>query len=168
MADKQKRDYYEVLGVNKNSTPDEIKSDTIFSDRYDWHFQDLAPALSEEAVLATLSSYPSHGGRLWMALDSVQRTLVRNPHDRTALIYLVHLMGDSYCPMHIAHEDDLGGNRVRMQWFDKSVNLHSVWDDHLIESIGLPKCRVCTHCFDGSSYCHEHDDKDERQLKFDF
>ena len=26
MADKQKRDYYEVLGVNKNSTPDEIKS----------------------------------------------------------------------------------------------------------------------------------------------
>ena len=24
--------------------------------------------------------------------------------------------------------------------------------EHLIESIGLPKCRVCTHCFDGSSY----------------
>lgn len=25
--------------------------------------------------------------------------------------------------------------------------------DHLVESIGLPKCRICTHCFDGSS-CH--------------
>ena len=24
----------------------------------------------------------------------------------------------------------------------------------LIKSIGLPKCKVCTHCFDGSSYCH--------------
>ena len=23
----------------------------------------------------------------------------------------------------------------------------------LIESIGLPKCKVCTHCFDGSSKC---------------
>ena len=22
----------------------------------------------------------------------------------------------------------------------------------LVESIGLPKCKVCTHCFDGSSY----------------
>lgn len=28
----------------------------------------------------------------------------------------------------------------------------------LIESIGLPKCKVCTHCFDGSGYCHEHDE----------
>lgn len=25
--------------------------------------------------------------------------------------------------------------------------------DHLIDSIGIPKCRICTHCFDGSS-CH--------------
>lgn len=24
----------------------------------------------------------------------------------------------------------------------------------LIESIGMPKCKVCTHCFDGSSWCH--------------
>jgi amidophosphoribosyltransferase len=22
----------------------------------------------------------------------------------------------------------------------------------LIDSIGLPKCKVCTHCFDGSSH----------------
>jgi amidophosphoribosyltransferase len=22
----------------------------------------------------------------------------------------------------------------------------------LVEAIGLPKCKVCTHCFDGSSY----------------
>ena len=28
--------------------------------------------------------------------------------------------------------------------------------EDLIESIGLPKERVCTHCFDGTSYCHEH------------
>lgn len=25
--------------------------------------------------------------------------------------------------------------------------------DHLLESIGLPKCKVCTHCFDGTG-CH--------------
>lgn len=25
--------------------------------------------------------------------------------------------------------------------------------EHLIDSIGLPKCKVCTHCFDGSGKC---------------
>ncbi len=25
--------------------------------------------------------------------------------------------------------------------------------DELVASIGLPKERICTHCFDGSSYC---------------
>jgi amidophosphoribosyltransferase len=30
--------------------------------------------------------------------------------------------------------------------------------ESLIESIGLPKCKVCTHCFDGSSY--DYDGKD--------
>ena len=31
--------------------------------------------------------------------------------------------------------------------------------EDLIESIGLPKERVCTHCFDGTSYCHEKDNE---------
>ena len=26
--------------------------------------------------------------------------------------------------------------------------------EDLIESIGMPKCKVCTHCFDGTGYCH--------------
>lgn len=25
--------------------------------------------------------------------------------------------------------------------------------EHLIESIGLPKCKICTHCFDGTGMC---------------
>ena len=27
----------------------------------------------------------------------------------------------------------------------------------LIESIGLPKCKICTHCFDGTGCCHKKD-----------
>ena len=26
--------------------------------------------------------------------------------------------------------------------------------EDLVDSIGMPKCKVCTHCFDGTSYCH--------------
>ena len=38
-----------------------------------------------------------------------------------------------------------------------SVKFASLED--LIDSIGIPKENLCTHCFDGSSYCHEHDDE---------
>ena len=31
--------------------------------------------------------------------------------------------------------------------------------EDLIASIGLPKDSICTHCFDGSSYCHEKDNE---------
>lgn len=31
--------------------------------------------------------------------------------------------------------------------------------EDLIESIGMPKCKVCTHCFDGTSYCHLPNDE---------
>ncbi len=29
--------------------------------------------------------------------------------------------------------------------------------EDLVSAIGMPKCKVCTHCFDGTSYCHEPD-----------
>ena len=38
-----------------------------------------------------------------------------------------------------------------------SVKFASLED--LITSIGIPKERLCTHCFDGSSYCHEKDEE---------
>ena len=31
--------------------------------------------------------------------------------------------------------------------------------EDLVASIGLPKDSICTHCFDGSSYCHEKDNE---------
>ena len=31
--------------------------------------------------------------------------------------------------------------------------------DTLIRSIGLPKCRICTHCFDGTGYCRRREKK---------
>ena len=34
--------------------------------------------------------------------------------------------------------------------------------ENLIESIGLPKCKVCTHCFDGTSYCHCHQQEEKK------
>lgn len=51
-----------------------------------------------------------------------------------ALKMLVHLVGDVHQPMHVGHATDLGGNRVKVRYFGKDNNLHSVWDSSLVES----------------------------------
>ena len=41
--------------------------------------------------------------------------------------------------------------------------------EDLIEAIGLPKCQVCTHCFDGSSrFTMEEENTNEEQMTIPF
>lgn len=51
-----------------------------------------------------------------------------------SLKFLVHLMGDLHCPMHMGHRSDLGGNRWQVRYFRDGTNLHSVWDSGIVES----------------------------------
>ena len=51
-----------------------------------------------------------------------------------SLKFLVHLMGDIHCPMHMGHRSDKGGNRWQIQYFGSGRNLHSIWDSGVIES----------------------------------
>ena len=51
-----------------------------------------------------------------------------------ALKFLVHLVGDLHCPMHMGHVSDRGGNRWQVQFFDRATNLHSIFDSDMVES----------------------------------
>lgn len=51
-----------------------------------------------------------------------------------ALKILVHTVGDLHMPLHMGHATDLGGNRVKVKYFNRENNLHSVWDSSLPES----------------------------------
>lgn len=118
--------------------PDEIKSDTIYpqSHKQGWHYQDLNGGMSDEAVVAALTDYPREGGSLFRVTDSLRVLLKQDPTNRDALVFLIHIAGDRYCPMHMGHLDDAGGNKVKMKWFGSNTNLHSVWDGKLIDSQG--------------------------------
>lgn len=56
---------------------------------------------------------------------------------REALMFLVHFVGDMHQPLHCSDHQDRGGNSVRVQFFDRQTNLHSVWDSGLLGR--LPK-----------------------------
>ncbi len=51
----------------------------------------------------------------------------------TALILVVHFVGDVHQPLHVGRGADRGGNSISDLWFDKLDHLHAVWDSGLIE-----------------------------------
>jgi len=50
-----------------------------------------------------------------------------------ALEFLVHYVGDVHQPLHVGYGDDEGGNKVKVEFFNKKGNLHQVWDEFIIQ-----------------------------------
>lgn len=65
--------------------------------------------------------------------DVVADTGLTRGERREALLFLIHFVQDIHQPLHIAHPDDRGGNRVQVYWFTRERNLHQVWDSGLPE-----------------------------------
>jgi nuclease S1 len=55
---------------------------------------------------------------------------------KEALMFLVHFIGDMHQPLHCADHHDKGGNDVKLTFFDRQTNLHSLWDSGLIARMG--------------------------------
>ena len=36
-------------------------------------------------------------------------------------------------PLHLGRAEDLGGNKIEIKWFGQPTNLHSLWDNKLID-----------------------------------
>ena len=52
---------------------------------------------------------------------------------KTDLYILLHLMGDLHQPLHTGYDDDLGGNKLMVQYDTiKTHNLHRFWDEDII------------------------------------
>jgi nuclease S1 len=78
----------------------------------------------------------AHKGCVVTKIGEVQKILADPGADsmdrRRALRFLVHLVGDIHQPLHVADNDDRGGNTLHLQFFRKGTNLHSIWDEGLL------------------------------------
>lgn len=63
---------------------------------------------------------------------------------KTDLLVLIHLMGDLHQPLHNGYDDDLGGNKVSIQFDTLKTNLHHFWDEDIIrlQNITAANCRA--------------------------
>lgn len=111
--------------------PDEMRSDpTPYWQKTTppWHYVTLNGISYDHA--------PPEGDAL-AALAGFSKTL-RDPNasladKQLALRFVIHLVGDLHQPLHVGKCCDRGGNEVKVTWFGKATNLHSVWDSALVD-----------------------------------
>jgi hypothetical protein len=111
--------------------PDEMRSDPSpywQKKSPPWHYVTLNGISYDHA--------PPEGDAL-AALAGFRKTL-RDPKasladKQLALRFVIHLVGDLHQPLHVGKCCDRGGNEVKVTWFGKSTNLHSVWDSALVD-----------------------------------
>jgi nuclease S1 len=120
-------------GLDQVSTwPDEIRSDPNWKQATPWHFI----SIDDAETLETTARDPAGD-----VLEAMQRfaAVLRDPQanrqaKQEALKFLVHFVGDVHQPLHVGRRADRGGNNVEVMWFAEKTNLHSVWDNHLVEN----------------------------------
>jgi len=109
-----------------------------------WHYIDIPinkPHLDMErdcakgdCVIAKIEDFEKVLGN--PAVTPVQR--------KEALMFLVHFVGDMHQPLHCSDNKDKGGNDVRLEFFGRQSNLHSVWDSGLLGRMGTEDALFAT------------------------
>ena len=138
LTEKARQQVDEVLGkrgiIYTSSWADEIKSDKKYAYSYQWHYQNLAPGLTEGSIRYMLENPVSEGEHLFYGISQMIGRLKNDKTDAEALKFLVHFVGDLHQPLHLGRPEDRGGNGVSMTWFGRKTNIHAVWDGMLIDS----------------------------------
>jgi len=112
--------------------PDEIRSDPSWDHAAPWHWMSID---DHETLAATARAADGDVLEALARFEAVLRD-PQAPRERKAeaLRFYVHLVGDVHQPLHVGRRDDRGGNSIRVRWFRENRDLHSVWDEGLIES----------------------------------
>lgn len=110
---------------NASHTPDYAYTKT-------WHYKNVDEGVRYEEAQANPSGDAVTAVKQQIELLSNPSTPGADP--TLALKILIHVTGDMHQPIHMGHATDLGGNRVKVKYFGRDTNLHSVWDGSLVES----------------------------------
>ncbi|MFT6883321.1 MAG: hypothetical protein ACJAVY_002125 [Marinoscillum sp.] len=110
---------------------DFIKSDPKYRHMSPWHYCTIPDSLTYEA-----SGTPEEGDAIVTInrlIEELKSKKFTDEDEAFALKCLVHLIGDLHQPLHVGNGTDKGGNDVKLDYFWKSSNLHSVWDSGMID-----------------------------------
>lgn len=128
---------------------DEIKSEPeTYSHTYNWHYTDWKD--EDHNHDETHSS-----GKLMTAIKE-QMAVLKDPeasidNKNFALKFIVHLIGDLHQPLHVGNGLDQGGNKCRVTFHKRELNLHQLWDEALIDFTNLSYTELANYVSQGRS-----------------
>ena len=128
-----------ILGPDATLTSISSWADQVRNSRHEtgpWHYIDIP---IDQPHLDMKRDCP--GGDCVLAkIQEFERTLADKsapPEKRKeALMFLVHFVSDMHQPLHCSDNKDKGGNDVKLVFFGRPTNLHSLWDSGLIARMG--------------------------------
>ena len=129
------------------SWADEVRN-TAHPESYNWHFVDIPRARDSFRNTDCFLPDDTHPGAstdhhncVVHRISMFEQSLAFGSDNPEDLKFLIHLVGDSHQPFH-AMADNKGANGIAVVLFGnaqcgkKPCNLHSAWDDGLIEHTG--------------------------------
>jgi hypothetical protein len=140
LSSKARNAIREILGTESiamtSNWADFIKSDSAFNYLNTWHYINAKQGLSQSEFNTILQNDQATNAFTKLNFLTAELKNKQLPAEKK-LMYLrllIHITGDIHQPLHVGQFEDLGGNRVTVQWFGEATNLHSVWDEKMIES----------------------------------
>ena len=108
---------------------DIMRSNADYDFMRTWHYVNFAKGQAYQA-----SNTDNIVNRLQLAYNELShKQILCTDQVRMDLFVLLHLMGDLHMPLHAGYDDDLGGNKVIVQYGTlKTHNLHRFWDEDII------------------------------------
>jgi len=139
LTSKAKKNIAKILGQQSlaevSTWMDEIRSDSLYNYMTDWHWVTIETGKTYD------QSPKNPNGDVIATLERIIAELKKHTLDKKTeteyLKMLVHLVGDIHQPLHVGCCDDQGGNKVKVKWFGRDTNLHSVWDNSMIDDTKL-------------------------------
>lgn len=119
------------MSVGRSGTwMDEIKSDKSYDYLYSWHYLTSEHGEFNAAI-------QEKGGNAYEAINQLKADLkagnLSAEEESKKLKMLIHIVEDIHQPLHVGTGGDRGGNDVKVEYFGRNSNLHTIWDAELIE-----------------------------------
>ncbi|WP_242920216.1 S1/P1 nuclease [Pontibacter liquoris] len=136
-AEKQVR---KILGTESlaiaSNWADFVKSDPAYDYLGPWHYVNFEQGLTYDQMGRYLAqdTVTDAYTKLTFLVKELKNKQLPKEKQQMYLRLLVHLAGDIHQPMHTGHAEDLGGNKIKLFWFNQPTNLHRLWDEQLVES----------------------------------